>query len=109
MRLIRSNLKLKDVTDKMYQLVEKLYKKIPSGVGSEGILKLNLSEAKVLTEGSQWAIQRGFGEIEDITFTEEHGRMIDANPEIIGNKAIQRGVHNWVHWAQGIIFRDSGN
>ncbi len=91
-RLIRSNLKLKDVTDKLYQLVEKLYKKIPSGVGSEGILKLNLSEAKkVLTEGSQWAIQRGFGEIEDITFTEEHGRMIDANPEIIGNKAIQRG------------------
>ncbi len=91
-RLIRSNLKLKDVTDKMYQLVEKVYKKIPSGVGSEGILKLNLSEAKkVLTGGSQWAVQRGFGEIEDITFTEENGRMIDANPEIIGNKAIQRG------------------
>ncbi|HNR65177.1 MAG TPA: RtcB family protein, partial [Atribacterota bacterium] len=52
-RLIRSNLKLKDVQERMSQLVEHLYNKIPSGVGSRGIIKLNLAEAKrVLAEGS---------------------------------------------------------
>jgi tRNA-splicing ligase RtcB len=91
-RLIRSNLKLKDVKDKMNQLVEYLYKKIPSGVGSEGILKLNLAEVKrVLAEGVQWAVEKGFGEKKDITYSEESGKMAQANPDIISNKAIQRG------------------
>ncbi len=91
-RLIRSNLKLEDVKDKMNQLVERLYRKIPSGVGSEGIIKLNLAEAKrVLTDGAQWAVQKGFGEEDDITHTEEKGKMSDANSDIISNKAIQRG------------------
>jgi tRNA-splicing ligase RtcB len=92
-RLLRSNLKLQDIKDKMNQLVELLYKKIPSGVGSEGILKLNLAEAKkVLADGAQWAVQKGFGREDDITCTEEKGKMREANPDIISNRAIQRGA-----------------
>ncbi len=91
-RLIRSNLKLNDVQEKMSQLVEHLYNKIPSGVGSRGIIKLNLAEAKrVLAEGSQWAVTNGFGVEEDIIYTEENGKMAQANPDIISNKAIERG------------------
>ncbi len=91
-RLIRSNLKLKDVQERMSQLVEHLYNKIPSGVGSRGIIKLNLAEAKrVLAEGSQWAVANGFGVEEDIIYTEENGKMAQANPDIISNKAIERG------------------
>ncbi|MGD9552347.1 MAG: RtcB family protein [Candidatus Caldatribacteriota bacterium] len=92
-RLLRSNLKFQDIKNKMNQLVELLYKKIPAGVGSEGILKLNLAEAKrVLADGAQWAVQKGFGEKDDITYTEEKGKMREANPDIISNKAIQRGA-----------------
>jgi len=92
-RLLRSNLKFQDIKNKMNQLVELLYKKIPAGVGSEGILKLNLVEAKrVLADGAQWAVQKGFGEKDDITYTEEKGKMREANPDIISNKAIQRGA-----------------
>ncbi len=92
-RLLRSNLKFQDIKNKMNQLVELLYKKIPAGVGSEGILKLNLAEAKrVLADGAQWAVQKGLGEKDDITYTEEKGKMREANPDIISNKAIQRGA-----------------
>lgn len=91
-RLIRSNLKLKDVKDKMSQLVERLYNKIPSGVGSRGSIKLNINETKsVLVEGSQWAVVNGYGVEEDIVYTEENGKMAQANPDIISNRAIMRG------------------
>lgn len=91
-RLIRSNLKLQDIKNKINQLIDSLYKKIPSGVGSEGILKLNSSEVKrVLIDGAQWAVKKGFGEKEDIIFTEENGKMAQANPDMISNRAIQRG------------------
>ena len=91
-RLIRSNLELKDVRDKMSQLVERLYNKIPSGVGSRGTIKLNINETKsVLVEGSQWAVANGYGVKEDIVYTEEDGKMTQANPDIISNRAIMRG------------------
>jgi len=92
-RLIRSNLKFQDIKDKMPEIIEELYRKIPSGVGSEGIIRLNSQEIrKVLSEGAQWAVKKGYGEKEDITYTEENGRMTQANPDIISNKAIQRGL-----------------
>ncbi len=92
-RLIRSNLKFQDIKDKMPEIIEDLYRKIPSGVGSEGIIKLNSQEIKkVLSEGAQWAVKKGYGEKEDIAYTEENGRMTQANPDIISNKAIQRGL-----------------
>jgi len=92
-RLIRSNLKFQDIKDKMPEMIEELYRKIPSGVGSEGIIKLNSQEIKkVLSKGAQWAVEKGYGEKEDITYTEENGRMTQANPDIISNKAIQRGL-----------------
>ena len=92
-RLIRSNIKLQDIKDKMPEMIEELYRKIPSGVGSEGIIKLSSQEIKkVLSKGAQWAVEKGYGEKEDITYTEENGRMTQANPDIISNKAIQRGL-----------------
>ena len=92
-RLIRSNLKFQDIKDKMPEIIEALYKKIPSGVGSEGIIKLNSQELKkVMSKGAQWAVEKGYGEKDDITYTEENGRMIQANPDIISKKAIQRGL-----------------
>jgi tRNA-splicing ligase RtcB len=76
----------------MSQLVERLYNKIPSGVGSRGIIKLNINEVKtVLVEGSQWAVANGYGVKEDIIYTEENGKMAQANPDIMSNRAIMRG------------------
>lgn len=91
-RLIRSHLRYQDIRDKIHQIIEALYNKVPSGVGSEGSIKLNAQEVKrVLVDGAQWAVRKGYGEKDDITYSEEKGRMAQANPDIISNKAIQRG------------------
>lgn len=91
-RLIRSNLIVEDIKGKMEQIIDALYREIPSGVGSKGSIRLNPQEVKeVLANGTDWAVAKGFGRKEDITYTEENGRMSHANPDIVSTKAIKRG------------------
>jgi Uncharacterized conserved protein len=43
-RLLRTNLDYNDVKPKLIELVEELYRNVPSGVGSEGKVKLSQQE-----------------------------------------------------------------
>jgi tRNA-splicing ligase RtcB len=47
---------------------------------------------KILSEGSHWAIENGFGDEPDINFTEEKGKLNNANPDFVGERAIERGL-----------------
>jgi tRNA-splicing ligase RtcB len=93
-RLAATSLDYNEVQNKIVQLVENLFKNIPTGVGSSGaIKKVSVKEMrKILREGSYWAIENGFGTEEDISFTEEGGRLRDANPDVVGDRAIERGL-----------------
>jgi tRNA-splicing ligase RtcB len=72
--------------------VDTLFSRVPTGVGSKGPIKLNRKELeKVLTEGSKWAVDRGLGELEDLTYTESQGCMTGADPAAVSDKAIARG------------------
>jgi len=91
-RLAVTDLLEKDVRVRLEDLVNALYRGIPSGVGSTGSLKLSLrEEKKVLEQGSRWAIQQGFGEAADLEHTEDHGCMPDADPDVISPRALDRG------------------
>jgi tRNA-splicing ligase RtcB len=92
-RLASTSLKLNDVRPKIEKLVQQLFKDIPTGVGAGGaIKKLSSKEIKnILVKGSQWAVEQGFGDENDIEFTEEKGRLTDADPEVISERAIERG------------------
>jgi tRNA-splicing ligase RtcB len=91
-RLVRTNLKLKDVQGKMKGLIAELFDKIPCGVGEEGTIVLSPKEEKeVLINGSKWAVDNGYGWSQDVDFTEEHGCLAGANPDILSSKAFQRG------------------
>jgi len=91
-RLITTNLELNDVRPRIKELVTALFRNIPSGVGSRGKLKLSRKdERRVLLEGSRWAIQNGYGLPEDLESTEETGFMAGANPEVVGDRAYERG------------------
>ena len=92
-RLIKSNLTLNDVEDHLDELSEKLFKNIPSGVGSKGKIRLKKDEINdVLDYGAQWAVKSGHGWDEDLKFLEENGRMEDADSSIVSNKAKKRGI-----------------
>ncbi len=92
-RLLRTNLTEEEVRPKIESLVAELFLNIPSGVGSEGKIRLSEKELdKVLTEGSRWAVEKGYGEAEDIVVTEEEGSIKGANPDKVSSKAKKRGI-----------------
>ena len=92
-RLLRTNLTEEEVRPKIEQLVAELFINIPSGLGSKGKIRVNEKElAKVLTEGSRWALERGYGEAADITTSEESGCLKGADPDKVSSKAKKRGI-----------------
>ncbi|WP_048202175.1 RtcB family protein [Methanocaldococcus bathoardescens] len=91
-RLIRTNLTKDEVEPKIKELVKTLFKNVPSGLGSKGILKFSKSVMDdVLEEGVRWAVKEGYGWKEDLEFIEEHGCLKDADASYVSDKAKERG------------------
>ncbi len=90
---MRSGLERKEVTGHIRKLVETLFRNIPSGVGSKR-KDLRLSKAelkKVLVKGAGWAVKQGFGLEEDPEYIEERGCIQGADPDLISDRALERG------------------
>ena len=92
-RLIRTNLTEEDIADKLDELVEKLFKNIPSGVGSKGKIRLDEDEINdVLDYGAKWAVENGYGWEEDLEYLEENGCIKEADSTKVSDKAKKRGI-----------------
>jgi tRNA-splicing ligase RtcB len=92
-RLLRTNLTENEVKPKIKELVNALFHDIPSGLGSEGKIRVGEKEIdEVLTEGAHWAVKRGFGLPQDLEATEETGRMKGAIPDKVSARAKKRGA-----------------
>ncbi len=92
MRLLRSNLTKEEVLPGIRDLVEVLYREIPSGVGSKGKIRLGPDEErKILIKGARWAVEHGMGESSDLARTESGGAIDGADPDLISTKAYERG------------------
>jgi tRNA-splicing ligase RtcB len=92
-RLIRTDLTENEVKPRIEKLLNDLFHNVPSGLGSEGKIRLRGKEIeKLLSKGASWAVQAGFGETEDLEYTEEHGFMAGADPDKVSDRAKTRGV-----------------
>jgi len=93
-RLIRTNLSIQDVRPRLRDLVGALFHAIPTGVGAKGaIKKISVSEQrKLLVDGSGWAVKNGYGEPGDIERTEENGCLAGADPDMVSDHAMERGL-----------------
>src|SRR5258708_6831229 len=66
---------------------------VPAGVGLAGFLRISKSEFRdILVEGSHWCVAHGYGWPEDLERTEENGRISEADPDKISNRAVERGL-----------------
>lgn len=91
-RLVRTNLNIKQVKGKTKSLVGKLFDNIPCGVGSSGRIRLSVQEEKeMLTKGSRWAVEREYGHIDDLEFTEANGFLAFADSDAPSKRALERG------------------
>ena len=92
-RILRTNLTGEEVCPKITELIETLYRNVPSGVGSKGKVKLRAGEInEVLVKGSRWAVEQGYGRPEDLETTEENGEMSGTDPDKVSARAKERGV-----------------
>jgi len=92
-RLLRSGLSAKDTDGRLKEIVDALFRSIPTGVGSHRKdFRLDAPGMKrVLREGARWAVQNGFGESADLLHIEEGGRLEGARPEFVSDRAQERG------------------
>ena len=91
-RLLASTLEFQSVKDDLDTLATLLNNYCPSGVGKAGAMKINLRELDRLLEGgSHWAQKKGFATDADLARTEETGRLKDADPSKVSDRAKKRG------------------
>jgi tRNA-splicing ligase RtcB len=94
MRLITTNLTLEDVQPHLKQIVDRLFQRVPAGVGTHGFLKLSHNEFRDLVEqGAHWCVERDLGWQEDLEFTEENGCIAGADASKISDRAVERGYN----------------
>jgi len=94
MRLVITNLTLDDVQPHVHQIIDRLYERVPAGVGSHGFLKLSREDFRDLVEqGARWCIEQDYGWKQDLELTEENGCIAGADAKKISERAIDRGYN----------------
>ncbi len=92
-RVLLTNLTFKDVKPKVKELVDAIFKNVPSGVGSKGKLRLTPAEMDdVFNRGAEWAIEHGYGYERDLEVMEENGRYGIADAAKVSPAAKKRGM-----------------
>src|SRR6185312_5717999 len=90
-RCLRTGLERDEIMAVQKELANALYYRIPVGVGSTGSVHLGPPEMDaMLAGGAQWAVERGFGVIEDLERIEERGKMLGAEPDHVSQHAKER-------------------
>ncbi len=91
-RLIRTNLTEADVHPRIQNLVNLMFSYVPCGVGEEGNVRFSAAEErKLLSEGAAYVVSKGFGRREDLEHIESNGRLADADPAAVSDRAYERG------------------
>ena len=90
-RTLHTGLTPQDVRENQKALADMLYYKIPAGLGSTGAIRLSATEMDaMLAGGARWAVERGYGTVNDLERTEEHGQMPHAKPGNVSEHAKKR-------------------
>jgi len=91
-RLVSTLLRRDEIIPKMHSLVNTLYDTVPTGVGSEGLMKLTPAEERgIMIKGARWMVERGIGKGEDLAHTEAGGCLEGADPDKVSKHACERG------------------
>jgi len=90
-RLLTTNLTIKEVSPKIKELLETLFRNVPSGVGSKGKIRVTEDVLNTVLEmGAAWAVEQGYGWKKDLEHLESNGK-IDADPRLVSSRAKERG------------------
>jgi tRNA-splicing ligase RtcB len=92
-RLLSSTLTAEEVRPKIRELINQLFRDIPSGAGQKGNIRPSYDELdRVLVEGAAWMVEKGYGEAEDLARCEEAGGIEGGDPAAVSDQAKKRGL-----------------
>ena len=92
-RLIKTGLTEKEVRPKLNQLLDAMFKNVPSGVGSRLKMGFTMGDLeRTALEGVGYALGKGFGVSEDLARAEENGAMDGADFSKVSADAKKRGI-----------------
>ena len=90
-RLLRTSLTYADVEGREEELVERLYRTIPCGLGKGGYLDTDGDDVRGIAErGMEWMHENGHATEADLEHCEENGRL-DGDPKTVPAEALNRG------------------
>jgi tRNA-splicing ligase RtcB len=91
-RLLTSSLTFDEIHPRLQPLIDTMFTNVPSGVGSEGKVRLSRDQVDVvLAQGARWAVEQGYGWQEDLEYMEEGGCIQGADPSVVSKSAKDRG------------------
>jgi tRNA-splicing ligase RtcB len=93
-RLLGAGLDRDDLTPALGALMNGLDEVIPRGMGRGAAWKLpdRRQLEEVMTGGSRYAVEQGYGNRRDLDRCEDYGTVTDADPGQVGESAAQRGL-----------------
>jgi len=75
------------------KLAMRIFHKVPSGVGKGGKLKFKKEQINIILEqGAHYMAELHYGNQTDVMFCEENGRMSNADPSLVSDRAKNRGA-----------------
>jgi len=91
-RMLRTDLTEREVQPRIKQLIDTLFELVPSGLGSEGLIRLQADRLDpVLEGGARWAAEEGYLWDRDLEVLEEGGRLENASAGKASHRARKRG------------------
>lgn len=92
-RLMRTDLNWNDVKDRMRDLVNQLFRDVPTGVGQTGPFTFKKPElARLMEQGAAYVVERGMGVESDLKHIEAGGCIEGAHPDRVSDRAYVRGA-----------------
>jgi len=109
-RFLTSDVSEGDLKSRLPELTNALFEAIPAGVGSRRKeLTLDRRELQgVLSDGLNWAQEKGYATANDVACVEERGRIEGADPSLVSDRARQRGLPQLGTLGSGNHFAEIG-
>jgi tRNA-splicing ligase RtcB len=110
-RMMAVDLKREEVAPRIQRVVEELFRAVPCGANphESGMGQLSPGELRqALERGAEFSVDRGFGEAGDLENAEENGRMTEADPGVVSDRAVERGRHQLGSLGSGNHFLEVG-
>ncbi|MFA5745378.1 MAG: RtcB family protein [archaeon] len=105
-RLVRTNLFSKDITDKQYKEIIKAFEKLPIGLSKDGVKITKQDLLDICYEGIEWAVKHSYADKFDKLYTDHSGCFEDASPIHFSKSMIETGLQQLGTLGQGNHFID---